>query len=227
MFSSTEASPLSFDLSVLNPYWHLLGTGVLWMLFYTLVTSAAGLVIGTFIGLMQTLPIRPLAWVGRIFVELFRNIPLLVILLWIYYALPIFTQLTISKEVAGILALSLYVAAFYAEIVRAGVLSVERGQGEAAMALGMSYPQRMRRVILPQALRRMIPPLAGQTIVQMKNTTLLSVITVPELLYQAGYVSSLTYRPMEVYTTVGLLFLLILTPLTWLARRVELRQGRE
>lgn len=218
---------MSFDLSVLNPYWHLLGTGVLWMLFYTLVTSALGLAVGTVMGLLQTLPVAPLAWLGRIFVELFRNIPLLVILLWTYYALPIFAQVAITKEAAGILALSLYAAAFYAEIVRAGVLSVERGQGEAAMALGMSYPQRMRRVILPQALRRMVPPLAGQSIIQMKNTTLLSVITVPELLYQAGYVSSLTYRPMEVYTAVGILFFLILCPLTWLARRAEIRQVRE
>lgn len=217
---------MSFDLSVLNPYWHLIGTGVLWMLFYTVVTSALGLAVGVVVGLAQTLPSRPLAWTGRAFVELFRNVPLLVILLWTYYALPIFAQFPISKEAAGILALSLYAAAFYAEIVRAGVLSVDKGQGEAAMALGMSYPQRMRRVVLPQALRRMVPPLAGQSIIQMKNTTLLSVITVPELLYQAGYVSSLTYRPMEVYTAVGAIFFLILSPLTWLARRAEHRQER-
>jgi polar amino acid transport system permease protein len=94
------------------------------------------------------------------------------------------------------------------------------------MAIGMSYRQRMRRIVLPQAFRRMIPPLAGQSIIQMKNTTLLSMITVPDLLYQAGYISSFTYRPMEVYTAVGAVFLIILTPLTMLSRRLERREDR-
>ena len=85
----------------------------------------------------------------------------------------------------------------------------------------MSYGQRMRRIILPQAFRKMIPPLAGQSIIQMKNTTLLSMITVPDLLYQASYISSFTYRPMEVYTAVGVIFLIILVPLTLLSRKLE------
>jgi polar amino acid transport system permease protein len=125
---------------------------------------------------------------------------------------------------AGILALSLYVASYYAEILRAGIQSIDRGQVDAATAMGMSYSQAMRRIILPQALRRMIPPLSGQTIIQMKNTTLLSVITIPDLLYQASYISSFTYKPMEVYTAVGVIFLLILIPLTQLARSLEQRQ---
>ncbi len=89
------------------------------------------------------------------------------------------------------------------------------------MALGMSYRQMNVRVILPQALRRMIPPLAGQMIIQLKNTTLLAVITVPDLLYQAEYIASFTYRPLEVYTAIALVFLAILVPLTYVARRLE------
>src|SRR5262249_61770039 len=131
-----------------------------------------------------------------------------------------------SKGWAGFLALSCYVGSFYAEILRAGVQSIDPGQSDAATALGMSYGQRMRRIILPQAVRRMIPPLAGQSIIQMKNTTLLSIITVPDLLYQASYISSFTYRPMEVYTAVGVVFLLILTPLTLLSRLLERREDR-
>jgi polar amino acid transport system permease protein len=157
---------------------------------------------------------------------MFRNIPLLVILLWTYYALPIFLGIDITKGWAGFAALSCYIAAFYAEILRAGVQSIDVGQSDAATALGMSYRQRMRRIILPQAFRRMVPPLAGQSIIQMKNTTLLSMITIPDLLYQAGYVSSFTYKPMEIYTAVGVLFLAILTPLTLLSRRLELREDR-
>ena len=105
--------------------------------------------------------------------------------------------------------------------------SIDAGQTDASVALGMSYKQRMRRIILPQAFRRMIPPLAGQSIIQMKNTTLLSMITVPDLLYQAGYISSFTYKPMEVYTAVGAIFLLLLTPLTMLSRRLERREDRQ
>ncbi|QJP16875.1 amino acid ABC transporter permease [Starkeya sp. ORNL1] len=212
-----------FDFSVITGNAHLLWQGLLITLYYTVITIAAGLVIGLTVGLMQLTTFRPLVILGRIFVEFFRNIPLLVILLWTYYALPIFLGVNITKGWAGFLALSCYTAAFYAEILRAGVQSLDPGQTDAATALGMSYGQRMRRIILPQAFRRMIPPLAGQSIIQMKNTTLLSAITVPDLLYQGSYISSFTYRPMEVYTAIGAIFLILLVPLTMLSRMLERR----
>jgi polar amino acid transport system permease protein len=213
-----------FDWQVIIANDHLLWLGLLTTIKYTLITASAGLVIGLAVALTLLTHITPLVWAARAFVEFFRNIPLLVWLLWSYYALPIFLGLNITKEMAGILALSLYVASYYAEILRAGIQSIDRGQVDAATAMGMSYTQAMRRIILPQALRRMIPPLSGQTIIQMKNTTLLSVITIPDVLYQASYISSFTYKPMEVYTAVGVIFLLILIPLTHLARRLEQRQ---
>ena len=117
--------------------------------------------------------------------------------------------------------MSLYGAAYFAEIFRAGIQSIDPGQSDAAVALGMSYRQKLTRIILPQALRRMIPPLAGQMIIQLKNTTLLSVITVPDLLYQADYIASFTYRPLETYTAVAVIFLIVLVPLTYIARRLE------
>lgn len=215
-----------FDWRVLIANDHLLWWGLLTTLKYTVVTSIAGLAIGLVVALAQLTSIRPLAWAGRLFVEFFRNIPLLVWLLWSYYALPIFVGLNITKEMAGVLALSLYVAAYYAEILRAGIQSIDRGQTDAATALGMSFGQSMRRIVLPQALRRMVPPLSGQTIIQMKNTTLLSVITIPDLLYQASYISSFTYKPMEVYTAVGVIFLAILVPLTFVSRKLEEQQAR-
>ena len=216
-----------FDVSILSQNAHLLGWGILITLYYTVITIGGGLIIGLLVGLLQ-LSRNPLpVWIGRVYVEFFRNIPLLVILLWTYYALPIFLGVNITKGWAGFLALSCYVGAFYAEILRAGVQSIDAGQADASVALGMSYKQRMRRIILPQAFRRMIPPLAGQSIIQMKNTTLLSMITVPDLLYQAGYISSFTYKPMEVYTAVGAIFLLLLTPLTMLSRRLERREDRQ
>ncbi|RJF86811.1 amino acid ABC transporter permease [Oleomonas cavernae] len=210
-----------FDWTILVTNQHLLWWGLVTTLKYTIVTSLIGLVIGLVVTMALRSRFRVLRYAGRAFVEFFRNIPLLVWLLWSYYALPIFGGIDISKEMAGIVALSLYVASYYAEILRAGIQSIDRGQADASRALGMSEFQAMRRIILPQAVRRMIPPLSGQTIIQMKNTTLLSVITIPDLLYQASYISSFTYRPMEVYTAVGVGFLVILVPLTYLARRLE------
>jgi polar amino acid transport system permease protein len=214
---------MMFDVTVLTQNAHLIGLGLLVTLYYTVITIGAGLLIGLVVGLLQLTRSRLLAAIGRLYVEFFRNIPLLVILLWTYYALPIFLHVNITKGWAGFLALSCYVGSFYAEILRAGVQSIDPGQTDAATAIGMSYGQRMRRIILPQAFRRMIPPLAGQSIIQMKNTTLLSIITVPDMLYQASYISSFTYRPMEVYTAVGVIFVLILAPLTMLSRRLETR----
>jgi polar amino acid transport system permease protein len=210
-----------FDSSVITANASLLWQGLLVTLLYTVATIASGLGIGFAVGLAQLSRLLPVRLLGRIYVEFFRNIPLLVILLWSYYALPIFLHVNITKAWAGYLSLSLYIAAFYAEILRGGVEGIDPGQVDAATALGMSAGQRMRRVILPQAIRRMLPPLVGQSIIQMKNTTLLSAITVPDLLYQGSYVSSFTYRPMEVYTAVAAIFLIILVPLTALARRME------
>jgi polar amino acid transport system permease protein len=210
-----------FDVSVITANASLLWQGLLVTLLYTVTTIATGLVIGFAVGLVQLSRLRTLRLCGRMYVEFFRNIPLLVILLWSYYAMPIFLHVNITKTAAGYVSLSCYIGAFYAEILRAGVEGVDRGQVDAATALGMSPSQRMRRVILPQALRRMVPPLVGQSIIQMKNTTLLSAITVPDLLYQGSYISSFTYKPMEVYTAVAGIFLIILVPLTSLARRME------
>lgn len=214
---------MQFDISVIVQNWDLFFFGFLTTIKYTVWTCGLGLAIGLFVALLQLEGNRVLALTGRLWVEFFRNIPLLVLLLWTYYALPIFLDISISKETAGILALSFYASGFYAEILRAGVQSIDSGQSDASIALGMTYLQRMRRVILPQAFRRMIPPLMGQTIIQLKNTTLLSVLTIPDLLYQAGYIASFTYRPMEVYTTIGLIFILLLFPLSMISRKFERR----
>jgi len=210
-----------FDWSIITHNFDLLLWGLSITLQYTAVTCLIGLIIGLFAAIFQLSRMAFLRIIARTFVEFFRNVPLLVWLLWSYYALPIFTGINIPKEWAGLLALSLYGGAYYTEIFRAGIQSLDQGQSDAAKALGMRNSQALHRIILPQAFRNMIPPLAGQTIINMKNTTLLSVITIPDLLYQAGYISSFTYRPMEVYTTVGILFMLILVPCNYIARRLE------
>ncbi|MCP3476706.1 amino acid ABC transporter permease [Bradyrhizobium sp. CCGUVB1N3] len=216
---------MKFDPSIVFANWDILAYGLLVTLKYTIYTCAIGLAIGLLVALLQLTPWPLVRWTGRVWVEFFRNIPLLVLLMWTYYALPIFLQIQIGKETAGVLGLGFYASGFYAEILRAGVQSIDRGQTDAAIALGMGYVQRMKRIILPQALRRMVPPLMGQTIMQLKNTTLLSVLTIPDLLYQAGYIASFTYRPMEVYTVIGAVFILLLFPLSALSRRFERKEA--
>jgi ABC-type proline/glycine betaine transport system permease subunit len=135
--------------------------------------------------------------------------------------------LDIPATVAATLVLSLYTGAFYAEIVRGGVNSIERGQWDAARAIGMRRGQVMRYVILPQALKRMIPPFMNQSIIQLKNTSLVSTIAVADLLYEGQMITAATYRPLEVYTMIAVLYFAVLFPLTLAAQEVERRLARK
>jgi polar amino acid transport system permease protein len=144
-------------------------------------------------------------------------------LLWFYYAFPLIVGITMDNQTAAIVTLSLYVGAFYAEIFRGGILSIERGQHEAAAAIGMSPGQAMRRIILPQAVKRMLPSFINQSVIQFKNTSLISVISVGELAYMAAVVNGETYRPLESYTVAAVLYFIILFPLTQAADLIERR----
>jgi polar amino acid transport system permease protein len=151
----------------------------------------------------------------------FRCTPVLVQLVWFYYALPVLTGIEMSAPVAAALCLSLYGGAFYSEIIRGGIISTDIGQTEAGQAIGMTRFQVMRRIILPQAFRKMIPPLVNQSILQLKNTSLLMVLAVPDLLYQGQVIAHDTYRPLEVYTFIAITYFLILFPVTLWAKRLE------
>ncbi len=147
-------------------------------------------------------------------------------IIWFYYALPVVLGINIPATVAATLVLSLYTGAFYAEIVRGGVNSIERGQWDAARAIGMRGHQVMRYVILPQAVKRMIPPFMNQSIIQLKNTSLVSTIAVTDLLYQGQMITGATYRPLEVYTMIAIIYFIVLFPLTLMAQGVERRLAR-
>lgn len=201
----------------------VLGQGLWKTLIFTLLSSLIGLVIGIGIAHLQIAQRRILRRIGSAYVDVFRNLPLLVLLLWSYYALPIYLGLDISKEAAGLWALAFYAGAFYGEVLRGGLQAVDRTQREVCVTLGFSKLESLLYVIYPQALRASMPALVGQTIINMKNTTLLSVIGVAELSYEGSYLASQTYRPMEIYSVVGLCYLAILIPLNKLARYVERR----
>jgi len=163
--------------------------------------------------------------IARIYQEIFRCTPLLVQLLWFYYAFPLLIGGSIDNRLAAMLTLSLYVGAFYAEIFRGGIVSIDKGQREAASAIGMSPWQSMTRIILPQAMKRVLPSFINQSVIQFKNTSLVSVISVADLAYMAAVVNGQTYRPLESYTLMAGLYIAMLLPLTqaadWIERRLR------
>ena len=196
----------------------------LWVtLVYAVATTVLGLLLGVICGMM----LLSRYWIFRApvsaFVQVFRCTPLLIQIIWFYYALPVAVNLTIPAWLAAGMGLTFYMAAFSAEIFRAGIMSIDRGQWHAARAIGMMSWQVMSRVVLPQATRRMMPPFVNQSVLQLKNTSLLSVVAVPDLMYTGTLLVSETFRPLEVYTSLAAFYFIILYPLQKLAKLLERR----
>ena len=210
---------LSMVLADSSRWWSAAGVTLL----YSFATVVGGIVIGVICGLGLLSRRRWLTLPLEGYVEVFRCTPLLVQIVWFYYALPILLNFSLPAWLAAGLGLTLYMGAFCTEIFRAGVISIGRGQWQAGRALGMTQIQLMRRIVLPQAVRRMVPPLVNQSITQLKNTALLYVVAVPDLMYTGSIVTAETYRPLEVYTSVAAMYFIMLYPMTLFAKRLEVR----
>lgn len=201
----------------------LIGTG----LKYTIMVAGLSLVFGTILGLSVALirmshkPV--ISQVAYIYTDFFRTTPALVQLIWIFYALPILTPVSLSPVLSGVLALSLNCGAFLSEIFRSGLESIERGQRDASFVLGLSRIQTFRHIVLPQAFRRVLPPTANVFISLIKDSSLLSVIAVPELLYQSQVLATNTFRPLEIYTGLAVLYFCITYPLSLATSAIERR----
>lgn len=182
-----------------------------------------GLALGLLFGLMRSSRLMLLRLPASIYIDAFRATPILVQLVWIYYALPIVMGLQMGNITAACVGIGLHEAAYVAEIFRAGITSIHRGQSDAAKSLGMSYGQAMRRIILPQAVRRMVPPFINEFATLMKLTTLGSVLAVNELLHEAENLINNTYRPLEIYTAVAVVFGVLIYPFILLSQRLEKR----
>lgn len=211
----------NWDFNILWSYRWLLFEGTLVTIALTASIVVLGLLMGLIAGLAQISRFAFLRWVSWAYIELFRCTPLLVQLLWFYYALPILTGIEMSAITAAILTLSLYGGSFYAEVIRGGIVAIDAGQREAGLALGLTPARVMRRIILPQAIKQMIPPLMNQSIIQFKNTSLVSVLAVPDLLYQGQSAATETYRPLEVYTVIAVIYFVVLVPLTAIVKKSE------
>lgn len=199
-------------------FW-LRGLGV--TLAYSAGTILGGLIVGLFAGILLLSRRKWIRLPVHAYVEIFRCTPLLVQIIWFYYALPVVLQVDMPAWLAAGLGLTLYMGAFAGEIFRGGIVSIDRGQWQAGRALGMTEFQLMRNIVLPQAAKRMVAPFINQSITQLKNTSLLYVVAVPDLMYTGSVVVGYTFRPLEVYTSVGVMYFAILYPLTLWAARLE------
>ena len=206
--------------------WWALAVGLSGTLRLFVICLIIGMSLGLIIALGRRSKNRVLRWTSTAFVEFFRNTPVLVQILWFYYALPILAPIQISPFMAAILGISLNSAAYSAEIYRGGIQSIEPGQWEAAKAIGMTAFQTMRRIIFPQAVRRIIPALTNRGIEIFKMSTLASVVAYVEVLNQGKLISSIYFNPLEVYTVIAILFLIILYPIVRVTYAIERHLSR-
>ncbi|GHC72296.1 amino acid ABC transporter permease [Limoniibacter endophyticus] len=216
-----------WNFALLWDYRWLLLQGMGMTIALTAAIVFGGLAVGLTSAICLLSPYRLLRVVSLGFIEVFRCTPILVQLIWFYYALPILAGVEMTPMTASVLALSLYGGSFYAEIIRGGIVSIDPGQSEAAAALGMTPAKTMRRIVLPQALRRMMPAMMNQSILQFKNTSLVSVLAVPDLVYQSQMIAHDSFRPLETYTAVAVAYFMILFPLTLFVRHRERKNGEK
>ncbi|MFC2946983.1 amino acid ABC transporter permease [Virgibacillus sediminis] len=212
-----------FDWAGVIDFLPQLGTG----LYYTLLISIAGLllgfVLGAIFGLGRISKKKIIYGLSSIYVEVIRGTPVLVQAIWIFFAMPLITGYNMESVTAGIIVIALNSGAYIAEIVRGAVDSVDKGQMEAGRSLGLGHRQTMRYIIWPQAFKRMIPPLGNQFIISIKDTSLLSVILVPELMFQGRMIASNYFNAVEIYTAVAVFYLAITLTLSFVLRIIERR----
>ncbi len=199
----------------------LLREGLLTTARLSLYAILISLVLGTVIGILRTAPLAPARVLAAGYVEFFRNIPLLICFAFIYYGLPK-AGITFPTFESGVIGLSVYSAAFVAEVVRAGLQSISHGQVEAARSLGLSYVQTLRYVLLPQVFRMVIPPLGTVFIALVKNSSVASAIVVSEMMYQAEVIAGRYFYP-SVFLVAGFLYLIITLPLAGVVNLAETR----
>ena len=204
----------------------LLLVGLLNTMKVTGLSLLFGVPLGLSLALLRLSTIRPLSSVAAFVIEFFRTTPPLVQLFWFFFALPILIDVRMTPFIASIVTFSIQSSAFFAEIFRGGILSIEGGQWEGAKAIGMSYVQSLRRVILPQAVKRMIPAFMERSIELMKTTTLVSTVAYTDLMFQANDLAQKTFRPLEVYTVVAVMYFILIFAFSQLSILVEYRLAR-
>lgn len=211
----------NYDFSIVLMNKKALLSGLFITLELTIFSIIFGLILGMILCLLKSSKNSEISITANIFIQLFRGLPLLVLLIWLFYALPPIIGIKISPIATAILALSLNLGAYSAEIFKAGFNSIHKGQIEAAKVLGLSKLHTIKHIIMPQAAKVIIPPLTGRLIETIKLTSLASVIAVNELLHQGQNIIAISFRPLEVYTIIALMYLAIIIPLSFALRKIE------
>ncbi|MDE5604657.1 MAG: amino acid ABC transporter permease [Eubacterium sp.] len=218
--------------NIITNYGSMLATALgqtLIMALYSLLFACA---IGLIVGMLSVLKNKVCNIIARIFVDLIRGVPMIVLAFFVYFGVPLFVNkisgggFVLTALQAGIICLSLNCGAYMAEIIRAGIQSVDIGQMEACRSLGMTYGKSMIKVVLPQAIKTMIPSIINQFIITLKDTSILSVIGFPELVNRAKSVVSITGNAFEVWAIVGIMYLIVITTLSYVAKYIERRLNR-
>lgn len=210
-----------FDVVWTNMPFLMEGLGL--TLLISLYSLVASIVLGLFLALMRQSRLRGVRWTAAVYNELFRDTPVLVQLIWVYYVLPILLDIRFTATTAVVIGLTLNSAAFLAEIYRAGIQAIPRGQIDAARVLGLGPALTMRRIVLPQAIRIVLPPLANNFISLIKFSSLASTFAVPEITRKATELSSFTFRPIEIFTFIAIVYFFICWPLSLFIQYLERR----
>lgn len=211
-----------FRWDVVVTYFPVLLEGAFVTIQVSLITIIISTILGTFVAMMRTSQIKVLRGVTATYVWIFRGTPQLLVLFYIYYTFPSI-GIVLSAFAAAIIGLSLNSTAYYSEVIRSGIEAIPKGQVESAIAVGMSYIQIFRKIILPQAVRIIIPPYINNSVLLLKNSSLVSVITVSDLMLNAQQIYSATYRPVEILTLAGILYLTMTSALMLFQRWAEKR----
>lgn len=205
---------------IINSYLPLLAEGFKNTLIASLIALVFSTIIGTFMAIVQVSNTKVSSKLATAYVEFFRNIPLLVIVMFFYVVIPLYF-FNITGFQAGVIGLTIYTSSFIADNVRAGILSISKGQTEAALSQGLTNKQLMRYVILPQAIRVVIPPLGNQFINLVKNSSILAMVAGLDLMYYGDLIASETFITVDTYIVVALFYLIITIPLTLGVRKLE------
>ncbi|GGC23998.1 glutamine ABC transporter permease [Marivita lacus] len=211
---------MNIDWEIVRESIPLLAEGLVVTLQISAVSAVLGLILGVILGLGALSRSRLIRWLVLAYVDFIRGTPLLIQIFLVFFALPMI-GIRFDEFWAGVIALSLNAAAFVAEVVRGGVGSIERGQTEASMAIGMRHRQILVHILLPQAYRQMVPPLTNELISLVKNSSLLSVISVYEITRAGQAIISVNFVPFEIYTLLALYYYVLIKAISWLSARIE------
>ena len=215
--------------NILNTYSGMLLESLGQTMLLTLLSLIFAFIIGLIFGLMNVSKKRVLNFIGTVYVDAVRGVPLIVLAYFIYFGIPAgvkaigFTDFRLPALQTGTIALSMHAGAYMAEIFRAGIQSVDKGQMEAARSLGLGYGKAMQKVVLPQAIRTMVPSIINQFIISLKDTSILSVIGFPELTKAGNIIAGNTFAVLQVWAIIAIMYMVVITVLSKIAKRIERR----